>query len=641
MRYILFLLLILPVFSCNRPPDCLEAALRMAGRNRPELEAVLHHYSRHPADSLKYRAAVFLIENMPYHHTERDPMIEAFRAYLDETGVEEFAWANFLNIYRPFSMSIEKEQDVLHVTAEFLIRNIDFSFKVWQEATLGQYVSFDSFCENILPYRLANEPLEYWKETYYAAFQPVIDTMQHNNRLDEVCMNLVGELKKQAWVWGVDLQSGGFGADALLRTRYGACKEQAELVAYMLRSVGIPSGIDLMIQHPNHLNQRHYWNYAYTLDGSLFGFDMEGNTVADGRWKTRKYGKAYRQSFALQKESLSLRYKKKYIPEGGLREKLLRDVSFVYCPDTHVAVRVNELNRLGRKDLVYLCVFNNREWIPMAWSKPKKGIAGFKHVEPDILFQVRLIDGKRNVAVTPPFIFHGNENIQFLDADTGRLQTMTLLRKYRLPPVLPWYHQRSEGGMFQGADTPDFLDSVTLHKIPSPSGFNWMNVRIDDPREYRYVRYLSAQTGAFNNMAEVEFYSDGIKLTGEVIGTDSSAMAFPNDTKYAVFDGDPLTFFDALYPNIAWAGLRLEKPCRIDAIRYLFRNDDNGVRKGDGYELLYSKKGEWLSFGKQVADTSLLFYGNVPSNTLYWLRNHTRGREERPFIYEDGKQVFY
>ena len=49
--------------SCQRP-TMLDFALRYAGENRVELEKVLDHYRN---DSLKYRAAVFLIGNMPYH----------------------------------------------------------------------------------------------------------------------------------------------------------------------------------------------------------------------------------------------------------------------------------------------------------------------------------------------------------------------------------------------------------------------------------------------------------------------------------------------------------------------------------------------------------------------------------------------
>lgn len=45
----------------------LEQALSKSGKNRMQLEQVLKHYSLHPADSLKYRAACYLIANMPGH----------------------------------------------------------------------------------------------------------------------------------------------------------------------------------------------------------------------------------------------------------------------------------------------------------------------------------------------------------------------------------------------------------------------------------------------------------------------------------------------------------------------------------------------------------------------------------------------
>ncbi|MFR3187668.1 MAG: hypothetical protein ACLTOV_06615 [Phocaeicola sp.] len=52
------------VSSCSPRNDRLEFALASAGTNKEELVKVLRHYE---GDSLKYRAACFLIENMPYH----------------------------------------------------------------------------------------------------------------------------------------------------------------------------------------------------------------------------------------------------------------------------------------------------------------------------------------------------------------------------------------------------------------------------------------------------------------------------------------------------------------------------------------------------------------------------------------------
>jgi hypothetical protein len=49
--------------------------------------------------------------------------------------------------------------DVKYITADYLINNIELSFKAWEEQPWGKHISFDSFCEDILSYRADTEPL--------------------------------------------------------------------------------------------------------------------------------------------------------------------------------------------------------------------------------------------------------------------------------------------------------------------------------------------------------------------------------------------------------------------------------------------------------------------------------------------------
>jgi hypothetical protein len=67
MRIITYVLITLFVSGCSFYDSNLEKALKLAGDNRSELETVLNHYKHNPADSLKYKATCFLIENMPVH----------------------------------------------------------------------------------------------------------------------------------------------------------------------------------------------------------------------------------------------------------------------------------------------------------------------------------------------------------------------------------------------------------------------------------------------------------------------------------------------------------------------------------------------------------------------------------------------
>lgn len=45
--------------------------------------------------------------------------------------------------------------------------------------------------------------------------------------------------------------------------------------------------------------------------------------------------------------------------------------------------------------------------------------------------------------------------------------------------------------------------------------------------------------------------------------------------------------------------------------------------------------------GEQVAKDQFILYNNVPTGGLFILHNLTRGKEERIFKYENGKQVWW
>ena len=75
MKNLLIIIPFLVLASCTRQDQYLEYALKSAGANRPELEKVLDHYQ---GDTLKYKAAVFLIENMPGHYSYAGKEIEEY-----------------------------------------------------------------------------------------------------------------------------------------------------------------------------------------------------------------------------------------------------------------------------------------------------------------------------------------------------------------------------------------------------------------------------------------------------------------------------------------------------------------------------------------------------------------------------------
>lgn len=147
------LMFFLLLFSgCATKVDRLEYALEFAGENRRELEKVLEYYSD---DSLKFRAACFLIENMPRWYAYDGWQLDTLEVLMrkDREGIlskdDKMRWNSF--DYH----ALNKIYDSKVITSEYLIENIDLAFQEWQKRPWNKSLSFDDFCDLILPYRIA------------------------------------------------------------------------------------------------------------------------------------------------------------------------------------------------------------------------------------------------------------------------------------------------------------------------------------------------------------------------------------------------------------------------------------------------------------------------------------------------------
>lgn len=140
--------------------------------------------------------------------------------------------------------------------------------------------------------------------------------------------------------------------------------------------------------------------------------------------------------------------------------------------------------------------------------------------------------------------------------------------------VKSWFSFRMVGGVFQGANAPDFSDAVDLFTIHEPPAQGKMTVQpVSAPGSFRYVRYLSP-AGGNGNVAELEFY--GESLGGVIIGTPGSWEGNPGCAREAAFDRRTDTFFDAPYLSGAWVGLDLKgKKVRVTKVGFYPRKDDD------------------------------------------------------------------
>ena len=155
---------------------------------------------------------------------------------------------------------------------------------------------------------------------------------------------------------------------------------------------------------------------------------------------------------------------------------------------------------------------------------------------------------------------------------------------------------------------------------------------------YMRLSFPEFMAGLYGNLPGAAFMSICLgALTGKIIGTPEHEKQNGDHDYTNVFDGKTWTSFDYSKPTGGWAGLDLGKEVKVDRIVYTPRNRDNYVRPGDVYELFYCER-DWQSAGTIKATADSLVFRNIPENALLLLRNHTRGKDERIFVYENGEQ---
>ncbi|MDO5760460.1 MAG: RICIN domain-containing protein [Bacteroidota bacterium] len=151
------------VVSCDRR---LDDALDMAGDNRVELEKVLRHYEEE-GDTLKYNAAKFLIENMPYRYSYSGACLDSLdKAYLDMSeAAKEFRDSVFKARTGNIDLASKTlSLDILSLSAKQLISAIDDACDLWRKVNWSKEYSQELFFDYVLPYRLLNEQMSNWRK---------------------------------------------------------------------------------------------------------------------------------------------------------------------------------------------------------------------------------------------------------------------------------------------------------------------------------------------------------------------------------------------------------------------------------------------------------------------------------------------
>ena len=632
----------------------LETVLQVAGENRQELEKVLRYYKKNSSDSLKYKAACFLIENMPFYTYSDGEQLDNYKSYYvwlktSKGKTPQEIADSVKNVYGPMKEP-SKKRDIMEIDSAYLCHNIDWAFKVWQEQPWGKNISFETFCEYLLPYRIGDEPLAYWRETYYEKYNSILDSLRMSDSLDiedpVVAANyLISKLPDKSYYYtSVTPYPFGHIGPEYVQYLSGTCREVTDFAVYLFRALGIPCAIDF-VPARSYINAGHFWLTTWNKDGEEYmtDFPQKLRPVRKNWWyRWDDSSKVYRYTFSVNRglyEQMA-KYGEEVYPFWRLPK--FTDVTYGYGYNfkKELVIPLDKQYKTKRNGkIAYLCVSARDRWTPVDWTVYDAGHLAFQYVRKGSFMRVATYENGELCFLTDPFYADKqNDEIHYYPVGKER-QDVVLYAKCNIE-IENRFRNKMIGGVFEGSNHPDFLEKDTLFIIQGkPNRLN-TTVKSWSDKEYRYLRYFGPAKG-FCNISEVAFYekNDTIALSGKIIGTPGCSQHDGTHEYTNVFDGKTWTSFDYHQPTGGWAGLDLGRKVRVDRIVYTPRNRDNYVRPDDVYELFYCDR-DWKSAGKIKAAADSLVFRDIPVNTLLLLRNHTRGLDERIFIYENGSQLW-
>lgn len=590
--------------ACQSRDAKLERAFRLAGENRGELEKVLQHYSRQKADSLKLRAARFLIGNMPGHCTLVCPELEAIRQDSARSYFERKVWDICAGNYADIRSISERREDVQYLTSDFLIRHIDASFALLEKYPWNRNLPFELFLEYLLPYRLEYEEVDFWRDSFRIHPGALADLNSNDDlKYDAWRADRIFKFEQQPEFSGRPLELFG-------EKRFSDCRDLYLRKEFEYRALGVTGVLDFLPCYPNR-NGYHYWSYILS--------PFRKQTAIDGA-RNSKAAKVYRRTFSRQLELKPAKGER--IPDL-FTNPFNKDVTATYFHTADVTINMREKLQ-GNQRYAYLCVFNNLAWQPIAIGEVKGKKVRFEDMGKDLAYLPVYYHGTQRRDLDYPFILRMNGRQDKLIPDTTQLIHLHLIRKYPYGERVFFDHFFDEVYM-EASETAGFQRADTVFNIRM-GDHHYMDLSLSSEKKYRYWRV--AHPRAVANIAEFMFWDrNGQSIQGM---SDEAGMK--------CLDGDPLT---AIAYKTKQVVLDFGEPVAFSRVVCLPRSDGNGIYAGDEYELMYYGRNGWVSLGSKIATDFFIDFSDVPSGALYWLRNLSGGVEERIFTYENGEIRFW
>src|SRR5690606_13253193 len=136
--------------------------------------------------------------------------------------------------------------DTLILSADYIIKHVDVSVDRWKELPWRERISFENFCQYILPYKVDNEYPELWLEN---AFTGMPDSLKEVNDIRSGLLTIAKGLSEPKNNFNVLFGDNSLGLppmpySTMKDLKTGTCDDSTNYGIYALRAYGFPDPKD-------------------------------------------------------------------------------------------------------------------------------------------------------------------------------------------------------------------------------------------------------------------------------------------------------------------------------------------------------------------------------------------------------------
>jgi hypothetical protein len=425
--------------------------------NKKELIKLINHYQE-PKDSLKLKAAYYLIRNMDDQFHNGGEAVQLYRQLFNQLdSLNKLGKDSPRKIWDSLSASLGQKvinnptviKDIDMITCELLVEDIDNAFRAWNYPW-ARRLNFNEFCSYILPYKLKNECPESWRANMMKRYAWVLKAVKDSNSVVEAATLINNDIRKWFYISTKFRSAGHLNCSDLVKLKIGQCSEATQLTAYAMRAMGIPVMLDYTPFWANKAG-RHDWNSLLCPLGDVIFMGSESNPgfekIEDPGYNylgatqmKRKRAKIYRYSFEKVPDTINTGHITDIPAFFGDHHQ--QDVTCRFIPVSDIALSLDTI--LPEQGLAYLCVFNNKQWEPVQWGKTgndkKLTFAGMGR---DIVYLPVIYRNNEYWPAADPFILQRNGRTRTLHANLQQCSQIKIWKKYpedRSNNIIPGYN---------------------------------------------------------------------------------------------------------------------------------------------------------------------------------------------------------